>query len=181
MTDTETPKNDVVELVKAQHQEIKQLFDQVQRSRGDEQEEAFQCLVRLLAVHETAEEEIIHPVTRERDSDVVEQRLHEESEAKSALAELEDMGCGDERFPPALARLRSDVESHAEHEEQEELPLLGTDQQDQEHMALKFKAAEAVAPTHPHPHGPESKTGNLIVGPFAAVADRVKDAIKDAV
>ncbi len=42
--------------------------------------------------------------------------------------------------------------------------------------APALKAAEATAPTHPHP-GTESATANAAVGPFAAIADRVRDAM----
>lgn len=44
-------------------------------------------------------------------------------------------------------------------------------------MAKAVRAAEAVAPTHPH-QGVESPTKNVAVGPVAAVADRVRDAIE---
>jgi hypothetical protein len=41
------------------------------------------------------------------------------------------------------------------------------------------EAAEAIAPTHPHP-GVETSTKNVLVGPFAAVADRTKDVVRKA-
>jgi len=47
-------------------------------------------------------------------------------------------------------------------------------------MAAAIKAAEAIAPTHPHP-GVETATRNLLVGPIAAVADRTRDIIRKAV
>src|SRR2546421_149069 len=39
--------------------------------------------------------------------------------------------------------------------------------------------AERVAPTHPHPHGPETALGNLMVGPFVAMVDKVRDKIAE--
>ena len=47
-------------------------------------------------------------------------------------------------------------------------------------MRTALEKAEKMAPTHPHTHGPESAIGNMIVGPFVAVADRVRDAIRNA-
>jgi hypothetical protein len=35
---------------------------------------------------------------------------------------------------------------------------------------------ESVAPTRPHP-GVESATANLLVGPFASMLDRARDAL----
>jgi hypothetical protein len=55
----------------------------------------FEDLVRLLAVHETAEEEAVHPTARRKldhGEEAVENRLYEEDEAKRALAELYDLG-----------------------------------------------------------------------------------------
>jgi hypothetical protein len=39
--------------------------------------------------------------------------------------------------------------------------------------------AEKFAPTHAHRMAPESAVGNLLVGPFVAMVDRVRDAIRD--
>jgi hypothetical protein len=61
---------------------------------GKEREESFAQLRRLLAVHETVEEEIVHPAARQALPDgesVVEARLAEEHEAKEMLAALEKL------------------------------------------------------------------------------------------
>jgi hemerythrin superfamily protein len=71
-------EEDVVALLMRQHGEIRNLFDEVERTTGDDRRAAFQSLVRLLAVHETAEEEIVHPVARtvyDGAGSVVDQRL----------------------------------------------------------------------------------------------------------
>jgi hypothetical protein len=41
-----------------------------------------------------------------------------------------------------------------------------------------FRAAQRMAPTRAHGHSPESATGNVVLGPFVAVADRTRDAIR---
>ncbi|MEV7141950.1 hemerythrin domain-containing protein, partial [Streptomyces tauricus] len=46
-------------------------------------------------------------------------------------------------------------------------------------LAKAVKAAEAMAPTRPHP-GVESATANLAAGPVAALIDRTRDAIRKA-
>src|SRR5690606_31450249 len=50
---------DVVALLMRQHGDIRNLFDEVEQSTGDQRKDAFARLVRLLAVHETAEEEVV--------------------------------------------------------------------------------------------------------------------------
>ncbi|WP_443032516.1 hemerythrin domain-containing protein, partial [Streptomyces sp. DH18] len=78
---------DVVALLMRQHGEIRNLFDEVEHSSGDARRDAFRRLVRLLAVHETAEEEVVHPFARRSlpgGEQVVEDRLQEEKAAKEA-------------------------------------------------------------------------------------------------
>ena len=44
-------------------------------------------------------------------------------------------------------------------------------------MAKAVLAAEALAPTRPHP-GVESMTLNLALGPVASLVDRTRDAVQ---
>ncbi|MDG9687163.1 hemerythrin domain-containing protein, partial [Streptomyces sp. DH18] len=46
-------------------------------------------------------------------------------------------------------------------------------------MARGVKAAEAMAPTRPHP-GVQSAGANMALGPLAALMDRTKDAVRKA-
>ncbi|MFE9442156.1 hypothetical protein ACFYO2_24855 [Streptomyces sp. NPDC006602] len=77
--------------------------------------------------------------------------------------------------------LRADVLQHAASEEQYEFPRLreNTGAQQLSLMATAVRAAEAMAPTRPHP-GVESVAQNLAVGPVAAVVDRTRDAVRKA-
>jgi len=176
-----TTAGDVISAVLADHQEIKSLFAQLTQS-GAPQADVFERLVRKLAVHETAEEEIVHPLARKvpGGDEVVDARLHEEDEGKRVLAELEKMGVDDPQFPGKLASLQQAVLAHAEHEETLEHPLIRkhTDGEVLERAAGRFRTAESMAPTHAHAAAPESATGNMTVGLFVAVADKVRDALR---
>lgn len=182
MPDVDITKLDAIELLEHQHEEVRRLFNQLQSAGPDDKAEVFQCLVRLLAAHETAEEEVVHPAARRPDGGdlIVEARLAEESEAKQALADLEKMGPEAPEFDEALELFRVMVDRHATSEESQEFPILraSTDPSALAAMGDQLRLAEQVAPTHPHPHGPDGALGNLVVGPFAAIADRVRDALK---
>ncbi|XVQ11608.1 hemerythrin domain-containing protein [Spirillospora sp. CA-255316] len=176
--------NDVIGLLREQHSRIRDLFDLVLSSTGKARKDAFQDLVKLLAVHETAEEEIVHPVARRRlrgGDGIVADRLAEERAAKELLAELDGMDTDDPAFPEKLDRLRIDVLTHARAEERYEFERLGDefDEPQRRAMAAAVKVAEATAPTRPHP-GTESATKNILTGPAVAIADRVRDAIRNA-
>lgn len=174
-------ENDVVDLLLAQHQRIRDLFETVENSSGSARQERFDELRRLLAVHETAEEMVVHPRARQGDGGeaVVDARLAEEHAAKEILSRLDGMDVSDPAFAGGFAELRTAVLDHAAHEERDEFPLLRAtvDAKTRNTMAAAVRAAEAIAPTHPHP-GVESATANLLVGPLASVVDRTRDAVR---
>lgn len=176
-----TSSADVVEFLKAQHEQIKTLFADVMASRGTQREKAFFDLRRLLAVHETAEEEIVHPTAKDEIPNgeaIVAARLDEENAAKKALAALEKLDVDSTEFDRALSKLQSDVLAHAEAEEHDEFSRLadGLDDDRLTRMRQAVEFAESMAPTRPHA-GVESATANVLVGPFAAMLDRARDAI----
>lgn len=179
---TEDPDKDVVTLLRDQHDRIRRLFDQVAGASTAETKQAlFDELRRLLAVHETAEEMVTHPRARMADgNDVVDALLAEEHGAKELLADLDGTDVSQPGFDDALARLRTAVLAHAEHEERDEFPLLRADNDETtlHLMARAVRAAEAIAPTHPHPRAGESLTTNAALGPIASVVDRTRDAVR---
>jgi hemerythrin superfamily protein len=172
---------DVIAFLEGQHDRIDSLFEAVLAVIGKQREAAFYQLRRLLAVHETAEEQIVHPAARRagRGSDeVVDDRLAEEHDAKKLLAALEKLDFGTLEFEDGLRKLRDLVRSHAEAEEQEEFePLTSSlDENRLEQMRRMVELAEAVAPTRPHP-GVESALANTLIGPFASMLDRLRDVL----
>lgn len=179
-----TYEDDVIDLLIAQHSLIRDLFVEVKTTRGEAQQDAFDRLRRMLAVHETAEEEVLHPAARRElaagNEGLVADRLAEENEAKEMLSRLEEMQPGEPEFFELLDQLRFAVLAHARSEERYEfMQLRGkSDPETLRSMATLVRAAEAAAPTHPHP-GVESATANLAAGPFVAIVDRVKDAMRD--
>jgi hemerythrin superfamily protein len=183
MATKDEQSRDAVDFLQEQHDQVRSLFAAIDGSSGDERREAFEAVVRLLAVHETAEEEVVYPALRVVAPDgkaIADARKAEESEAKKMLAELESLGTDADDFESRFAELRDAVLEHAELEETEVFPALREHQSGKslQGMVVALTAAQAVAPTHPHRLAPESATGNLIVGPFVAIADRARDAVR---
>ncbi|MDT3399725.1 hemerythrin domain-containing protein [Streptomyces sp. B1866] len=181
---TSAAADDAVALLMRQHVTIRGLFDEVETTTGAARRTAFERLVRLLAVHETAEEEVVHPYARRAVEDgekVVSERLEEEKEAKELLSRLDGMDTDAPGFLRELAVLRREVLAHADAEERYEFPRVRqvASPQQMTGMAKAVKAAEAMAPTHPHP-GVESGAKNVALGPLAAVVDRARDAVRGA-
>lgn len=146
-------RRDVVTRVRRQHDTIRRLFDDVETASPAQRADAFQPLVRLLSVHETAEEMVLYPALLLAGSEaraVVRARRAEEDQAKKELAKLEGVDAGSREFVAQLRAFRADVEAHAAAEEAEVLPLL--DQHRAAHelrlMDVAFVTAETMAPTH---------------------------------
>ncbi|MDT5220892.1 MAG: hypothetical protein QOF15_2997 [Mycobacterium sp.] len=181
----QTP-DEVITFLKAQHDLIEDMFDEVLHASDPQaREKPFIELRQLLAVHETAEEMVVHPRLRREADDgdaIVDALLHEEHEAKELLSTIEGLDVTSQEFIAELSKLRDAVLAHAEHEELEEFPKLlkEVDVDDLKRMATAVKMAEAIAPTRPHA-GVESAKLNFAVGPFASMLDRARDLIRQAV
>lgn len=179
---TTKTRDDVVTLLKEQHKEIRRFFTEIEQAAGEQRRDLFHHLVGLLAVHETAEQEVVHPDVRWMNGGepIVDARIGEERSAMELLQKLYDMGPESEGFDTLFRQLRDDVLAHCKHEEEDEFPLLHqAHNADQLHtMATWVRAAEAVAPTRPHP-GMESPAANILLGPPVAIIDRARDAVRE--
>nr|WP_096285706.1 hemerythrin domain-containing protein [Mycobacterium ahvazicum] len=178
--------DEVIAFLKAQHNLIEDMFDEVLfASDPQAREKPFAALRQLLAVHETAEEMVVHPrVRREADAGdaVVDARLEEEHQAKELLSQIEKLDITSQKFIDELTKLREAVLDHAANEENNEFPFLEKvlDADDLKRMTTAVKAAQAIAPTHPHP-GVESAKLNFALGPFASMLDRARDALRQVI
>jgi carbon monoxide dehydrogenase subunit G/hemerythrin superfamily protein len=120
-------QGDIVDVLLAQHEHIKESFARVQAASGDAKKQLFADLADLLHTHESGEQQVVHPVTRQSAPDgqqVATARVEEEIKADQALAELKAMSIGDPQFHTKLEAFHQAVLAHATHEEHEEFPLL---------------------------------------------------------
>ena len=123
---------------------------------------------------------IVRPLTRRADGgeDIADDRMAEENQSKEILADLEKLDIASEDFARTFEKFALGVLTHAQNEEVYEFPLLQRNL-DQDALARAEKQlllAEQTAPTHPHPFA-KTTTRNYVAGPFAALADRARDAI----
>lgn len=179
-----TENNDVVLLLKHQHEQIRRLLHAVTDRTGIERKRAFHELVHLLTIHEIVEEEVIHPRVR-RIAGVAEEtvarRLEEEREIKESLSRVEKWGPDDPRFAGEFRSLREDFLAHAESEEIHEFAALREDctQAELQVLAKTTRIAGVFAPTHPH-RDVDSASKNLALRPATALVDRTRDALHTA-
>lgn len=181
MRAAQLPEGDVIRILLEQHARIRELFADVKSATGGHKRSAFDELRALLAVHETAEEMVLRPVSKGAAGEaVVDARNHEEHEATELLKELEQMDPSSTEFDQNLAMLEKLVSQHAENEESQEFPqvLAQCDANLRKAMGTQLKGAEAMAPTHPHPStAGQPAVVQMAVGPFISLVDRARDAL----
>jgi hypothetical protein len=175
------PEGDVIRVLLEQHARIRELFTDVRSAMGGHKRQAFDELRALLAVHETAEEMVLRPISMGAAGEaVVRARTREEEEATTVLKDLERMDVASSLFGRKIAALETLVRRHAEKEETEEFPavLAQCDADMRQSMGTALKGAESIAPTHAHPSTVgESAAAHMVVGPFIALVDRARDAL----
>ena len=175
------PEGDVIRVLLEQHARIRALFTDVKSAMGGHKRQAFDELRALLAVHETAEEMVLRPISKGAAGEaVVTARNKEEEEATKVLKDLERMDVASDLFGRKIAMLETMVLQHAENEENQEFPqvLAQCDPEMRQSMGKALKGAEAIAPTHAHPStAGESAAAHVVIGPFISLVDRARDAI----
>ena len=177
------PQGDIIAILLEQHERIRGLFTDVKGAEGEHKQQAFDELRALLAAHETGEEMILRPVSsKDAGAGVADARNQEENEATRRLTDLEKIDVSSAEFERAFAEFERAVLNHAQHEEQEEFPSVRA-REDPDRlvsMGKALRAAEKIAPTHPHPSTAGSPPAQWAVGPFASLIDRARDAVKKA-
>jgi hemerythrin superfamily protein len=177
------PQGDVIEILLQQHDRIRELFTHVKSAEGEHKQQSFDELRALLAAHETAEEMVLRPVSsKDAGSDIADARNHEEDEATQLLAELERMDVSSAEFDQSFQAFERAVLDHAGREEREEFPSVREEESRDRLLTMgkALRAAEKIAPTHPHPSTAGSPAGQWAVGPFASLVDRARDAVTKA-
>ena len=117
-----------VDILKADHAKVKQLFDDFEAADDDqEKEQLVVTALQELTIHAALEEEIIYPAIRALDDDKehvkkMDEALEEHHAAKLLIAELATMTSDEERYDAKFKVLAESVRHHIEEEENEVLP-----------------------------------------------------------
>jgi hemerythrin superfamily protein len=181
---TQQPHGDVVELLLDQHRVIRELCEEVSSAAEADREQPFRSLLRLLAVHEAVEEELVHPYVKRRVAgakESVAERVEEEREVNKMLAALDALGPANPAFGDLFTRFRTALLAHADKEESSEFAGIrsATRPAERAAMAAAVRLASSLAPTHPHP-GNESAARAILVGTPMAMMDRARDLLRGA-
>ncbi len=111
---------DALELLKQDHQKVKELFEKAEEAEGKEQEKIFDQIKTELETHARIEETVFYPAVQEHEElkDMVLESLEEHKQIKTLLREMDNLTSDSEKFEPKLKVLMENVEHHAEEEEE---------------------------------------------------------------
>jgi hypothetical protein len=134
------PKDAALQLLKADHEEVKVLFDEFEDT--DDPRERIVVADRLkglLTVHATIEEELFYPALREAldddDRRLLEEATVEHETARELIAKLESASPDDARYAALVKVLGEYVRHHVEEEEDEVFPRARAAKLDQASLA----------------------------------------------
>ena len=111
---------DAIALLKADHRQVEEWFEQFEKARDDERKQELATKIcNALKVHTTIEEEIFYPAFLEASDDV---DIHHEAEiehrgAKNLISEIEACSPDDEYFEPTVKVLSEMIKHHVKEEE----------------------------------------------------------------
>ncbi len=111
---------DAVQLLKADHRKVEELFASFEKASGDGRKEkiALQICTEL-TVHAQIEEEIFYPACEGKiEEDMLKEAYVEHDGAKVLIAEIEAGGPSDEYYDAKVKVLQEQIEHHVEEEEQ---------------------------------------------------------------
>lgn len=177
---TISPADDVVLLLEEDHRMVEQKFEELSLAGPATRGELFWKLTNDLVRHEVAEEVVVYPALRHLagGDQVADARIAEQSEAEAQLAKMEKMDAESPEFVAELATLKAAVLKHAKSEEETAFMMLRGSVETPQRVELgqRYVKAKDAAPTHPHPNAPDTPPGNVLLGPLAALIDRIRDA-----
>ena len=142
---------DVLSILYDHHATIRDALDRVKRASEDDRANRFDELKGLLHAHETAEQEVVRPITLELMPEVGQQRTGEEREADEVLAKLSSLDVTGDDFDAEFADFMQAVSDHAEAEEHGEFPVIRQGRDEAQRTALgesfldAFRAAGGAA------------------------------------
>jgi hemerythrin-like domain-containing protein len=121
-----TKKENAISLLKADHQQVKDLFDKFEDTKGlaAKRKIASQAIAEL-KVHAAIEEEIFYPALRQQIDDeegLLEEADEEHHVAKFLIAELEQMEGDEDHWEAKFTVLAENVRHHIKEEEGELFP-----------------------------------------------------------
>jgi len=155
-------QQDAIELLKADHQQVKEWFDQFESTRSEERKQRLAAQIcQALKVHTQIEEEIFYPAFLEATED---EDIHHEAEiehqgATRLIEEIEGAGPGDDYFDARVTVLSEMIRHHVNEEEKRDGMFAKARKSDMDLVQLGQRLAERKAELMSEEGGTEQSSG----------------------
>jgi hemerythrin-like domain-containing protein len=120
-----TAKNQIIEMLKADHKKAKKAFKDFEKMDVEEDGESAEALVSQtlaeLEIHTTLEEQVFYPAARSalKEEDLIDEAEVEHMTAKVLIEQLKSMSADDEKFAATFKVLGEYIDHHVKEEENE--------------------------------------------------------------
>lgn len=133
---------DVYQVLKQDHQNVRQIFQKIEQTASDkvrEREQLFDQLRTELIAHSHAEQRIFYSKLHDQPPthDIVEDGIHEHEEVEKMLSKLDNIPADSDEWMSRLGELKKAVEHHVQEEEQKMFP--------ESHKLIGENTAETLA------------------------------------
>jgi len=110
------------DLLKKDHDSVKQLFKEIKSAGQDRKEEILATLTEELRIHSDLEEKIFYPAVKSIDADEIIRFQEAHHDVEEVLVDLDDLTAEDEEFDQRIKELEQDVIDHISEEEGDLFP-----------------------------------------------------------
>lgn len=115
---------DALELLKQDHQKVKELFKKVEATEDEKQhQQLFEKIKTELEAHTHIEETVFYPRIEQYEElkDMVLESVEEHRQIKTLIREIGNLADGSEKFDAKIKVMQENVEHHAEEEEEDKM------------------------------------------------------------
>lgn len=174
---------DAIELLKSDHRKVEDLFARYEGAPSPADKRGIvDEMIRELSIHSAIEEQLVYPLIRMRvegGGDVANHSIEEHAAVKRLLADIEKLDTTSEDYYTKVNAVIADVKKHVGEEETSVFPRLEAkvSAEQREKLGMLMEKAKSLVPTHPHPMVPGTATAQLLAGPWASIADHIRDFV----
>jgi hemerythrin superfamily protein len=175
---------DAIEQLVRDHETIEAIFtDYGIAASPPEKREAVEKFTRELSMHAALEEQLVYPILRfrvQRGRADADESVNEHQRVKRLLADLEKLDTGETDYYTKSDGVITEVRKHVTHEETVVLPKIreALSERQLTRLGELLGRAKGLMPTHPHPLVPGTATAQLLAGPWASIADHLRDFVE---
>lgn len=142
---------DAIALLKADHREVKKMFQEFEKTEGDAEKQALASnICAALKVHTQIEEEIFYPAAYDvlEEDDLLDEAEVEHASAKDLIAQIEGSSPSEPLYDAKVKVLGEYIDHHVQEEEKELFPECRDSGMDLKALGEQLRARKAeLAPT----------------------------------